>query len=125
MTKRSEIYKCNICGNLVEIVGEGAGTLVCCGENMELMTAKTADSSTEKHVPVIEKIEGGYRVYVGNTLHPMEEKHWIQWIELTADGISHKKFLNPGETPEAIFMVGNAITVSAREFCNLHGLWKG
>jgi len=125
MTKRSEIYKCNICGNLVEIIGEGAGTLVCCDENMEKLVEKTADSSTEKHVPVIEKIDGGYRVYVGSTLHPMEEKHWIQWIELIADGVSHKKYLNPGDTPEAIFMVGEAKTVSAREFCNLHGLWKG
>ncbi|RLE22458.1 MAG: desulfoferrodoxin, partial [Acidobacteria bacterium] len=119
MTKRTEIYKCNVCGNIVEIIGEGVGTLVCCGEDMELSTEKTADSSTEKHVPVIEKIDGGYRVYVGSTLHPMEEKHWIQWIELTADGISHKKYLNPGDKPEAVFAIKNASTVSAREFCNL------
>lgn len=124
MTKRLEIYKCNVCGNMTEVVGEGAGTMVCCDQNMERLPEKTADSSTEKHVPVIEKIAGGYKVTVGSTLHPMEEKHWIQWIELIADGISYRKYLNPGDKPEATFQIADAGQISAREYCNLHGLWK-
>lgn len=124
MTKLFEIYKCEVCGNMVEIIHPGGGTLVCCGQEMKLLEEKTADSSTEKHVPVIEKIDGGYRVYVGSTLHPMEEKHYIEWIELIADGVTHRAYLKPGDKPEAIFMIGEAKEVSAREHCNLHGLWK-
>ena len=123
MAKQLEIYKCKICGNIVEVLFGGAGTLVCCGQPMDLMPENTADSTKEKHVPVIEKIDGGFKVTVGSTLHPMEEKHYIQWIELLADGKAYRQFLKPGDAPEAIFHV-SAATVTAREYCNIHGLWK-
>ncbi len=124
MAQKLEIYKCNICGNIVEVLHGGAGELVCCGEPMKLLKENTTDASKEKHVPVIEKIEGGYKVKVGSTPHPMEEKHWIEWIELLADGAAYRKFLEPGQTPEAVFII-KASKVSAREYCNIHSLWKG
>jgi len=124
MTKKLQIYKCNVCGNIVEMLHEGAGELVCCGEPMELLDEKTADATTEKHVPVIEKIDGGYKVTVGSVPHPMEDKHYIEWIELLADGKAYRQFLEPGMQPEATFHV-EASSVSAREHCNVHGLWKG
>jgi len=124
MAKKLEIYRCNICGNIVEVVHGGAGKLVCCGEAMELLVANTVDAAKEKHVPVIEKITGGYKVKVGGIAHPMEEKHYIEWIELLADGKAYRQFLNPGDAPEAIFNI-EADSITAREFCNLHGLWKG
>ena len=123
MTKKAQIYKCDVCGNIVEMLHEGAGELVCCGEAMKLFEEKSADKTTEKHVPVIEKTATGYKVIVGTTLHPMLDNHYIEWIELTADGQSYKKFLKPGDQPQAEFCI-SAATVSAREFCNIHGLWK-
>lgn len=125
MTKLHEIYKCNVCGNMVEVVDPNAGTLVCCDQNMEKLEEQTADAANEKHVPVIEKKDNGYQVTVGTTLHPMEEKHWIMWIELLADGVSYKKFLNPGDKPQAFFCIKDAKEISAREYCNIHGLWLG
>lgn len=119
-----KVYKCEECGNLVELIVEGGGELVCCGQPMNLLDAKTADSSTEKHVPLVEKTSDGYKVTVGSTLHPMLDEHYIQYIELIADGISYKKYLEPGDQPAAEFCV-KAEKVSAREYCNLHGLWKG
>jgi superoxide reductase len=101
----------------------GEGELVCCGQAMQKLTENTVDAAKEKHVPVIEKIEGGYMVKVGSVPHPMEAKHWIQWIELIADGKSCFQFLEPGQKPEATFKI-DAASVSAREYCNLHGLWK-
>jgi len=124
MTKRLQVYKCEKCGNIVEVLHEGVGELVCCGEPMKLFEEKTADAATEKHVPVIEKIDGGYMVKVGSVAHPMEENHYIEWIELLADGAAYRKFLNPGDAPEAVFEI-KAEKVSAREYCNVHGLWKG
>lgn len=123
MAKRLEVYKCAACGNIVEVLEGGAGELVCCGEPMKLMTENTVDAAKEKHVPVITKVEGGFKVAVGSVAHPMEEKHYIQWIELIADGKVYRQFLKPGEAPEAVFSVA-AAQVSAREYCNLHGLWK-
>jgi len=123
MTKRLEVYKCEICGNIVEVLNAGDGELVCCGQPMKLMVENTVDAAREKHVPVIEKISGGIKVSVGSVAHPMEEKHYIQWIELIADGKAYRQFLNPGDKPEAIFSV-IATSLSAREYCNLHGLWK-
>lgn len=123
MTKRNEIYRCKACGIMAAVTREGAGALVCCGHPMELMTENTVDAAKEKHVPVIEKIDGGYLVKVGSVTHPMEEKHFIEWIELLADGKSYRHFLKPGEAPEARFHV-TAKSVAAREFCNLHGVWK-
>ena len=103
--KRLEVYKCELCGNIVELYHAGGGQLVCCGQDMVLLEENTKDAATEKHVPVIEKIDGGYKVTVGEVLHPMEEKHFIQWIELVADGKAYTAFLNPGDKPEAVFMV--------------------
>ena len=124
MTEKLQIYKCNTCGNIVEVLHGGIGELVCCGKPMELLDEKTADATTEKHVPVIEKIEGGYKVKVGSVPHPMTEEHLIEWIELLADGKAYRQFLEPGAAPEATFHVeGNS--VGAREHCNVHGLWKG
>ena len=119
-----KIYKCETCGNIVEVLHGGQGELVCCGNPMTLLEEKTADVATEKHVPVIEKIDGGYKVTVGSTLHPMLEEHYIEWIELVADGKAYRQFLNPGDKPEAVFNL-EADKVSAREHCNVHGLWKG
>ena len=124
MAEKLQIYKCNTCGNIVEVLHGGIGELVCCGKPMELLDEKTADAATEKHVPVIEKVEGGYKVKVGTVPHPMTEEHLIEWIELLADGKAYRQFLEPGAAPEAIFHIeGNS--VSAREHCNVHGLWKG
>ncbi len=124
MTKRLEVYKCEVCGNMVEVMHGGVGELICCGQPMTLLEEKTADTSTEKHVPFIKREDGKYVVVVGeNALHPMEEKHYIEWIELIVDGMVYKKFLNPGDRPEAAFEVPEGKEVSAREYCNIHGLW--
>lgn len=124
MAKKVEIYKCTICGNIVEVLHGGDGELVCCGEPMKNIVAKTTDVGREKHVPIIEKLEDGVRVKVGDTPHPMEAKHYIEWIELLADGKAYRQFLSPGDKPESVFYVdGDSIT--AREHCNIHGLWKG
>ena len=120
--EKNEVYRCKVCGNIVEVNNVGGGTLVCCGQEMELLKANSTDAAQEKHVPVISKIENGYKVVIGSVPHPMEEKHFIQWIELIADGISYKKFLKPGDVAEAEFWV-SAETITAREYCNLHGLW--
>jgi superoxide reductase len=123
MAEVMQVYKCNVCGNIVEVLHGGAGELVCCGEPMKLMLENTVDAAKEKHVPVVEKTADGWRVTVGAVAHPMEEKHYIEWIELIADGIVYRKVLKPGDKPEAEFKV-KATKVSAREYCNLHGLWK-
>lgn len=125
MTKRLEVYKCQVCGIVVEVLDGGAGAVVCCGQSMQLLDAKTEDSTKEKHVPYVEKSEGGITVRVGqNEAHPMLDKHWIQWIEVLVDGKSYRQFLNPGDKPEAFFPVTGE-TITARELCNVHGLWKG
>ena len=123
MAERLEIYKCEACGNIVEVMNGGGGELVCCGEPMKLLSENTVDAAKEKHVPVIEKIDGGYKVKVGSVAHPMEDKHYIQWIELVAGEKAYVQFLKPGQAPEATFMV-DAGSVTAREYCNLHGHWK-
>jgi superoxide reductase len=122
-TERLQVYKCLVCGNIVEMVHAGAGQLVCCGELMVLQKENTTDASIEKHVPVIEKIEGGYKVKVGSVAHPMTNEHWIEWVQLLADGQAYRQFFTPGGPPEATFRTA-AAKVSAREYCNLHGLWK-
>ena len=123
MTERQQIYKCEVCGNIVEVVHTGKGQLVCCGQPMKLMVENTVDASKEKHVPVIEKVEGGFKVKVGGVPHPMEDKHYIEWIQVIAGENSCRKFLKPGDAPEAVFEI-KADQVQAREYCNLHGLWK-
>lgn len=118
-----EIYKCELCGNMVEVVHGGGAALVCCGQEMTLMTENTVDAAREKHVPVIEAVAGGIKVKVGGVPHPMEEKHYIEWVEIVADGTAYRQFLKPGDPPEAFFpVVPNTLT--AREYCNLHGLWS-
>ena len=124
MAERLEVYKCDICGNIVEVLHGGGGELVCCGQPMNKLVENTVDAAKEKHVPVVEKVDGGVKVKVGEVAHPMEEKHWIEWVEIVADGKTYRQFLNPGEAPEATFDV-EADQVTAREYCNLHGLWKG
>ena len=120
--ERLQVFKCSVCGNMVEMVHPSTGTLVCCSKPMNLLTENTTDASKEKHVPVIERTAAGLKVKVGAIPHPMEEKHYIEWVEVIVDGKACRKFLKPGQAPEAAFC-GNSRVV-AREFCNLHGLWK-
>jgi len=125
MAKVREVYKCAVCGNIVEVLHEGGGELDCCGQPMKLMAENTVDAAKEKHVPVIEKVDGGVKVKVGSVAHPMEEKHYIEWVEVvTADGSVHRQFLCQGQAPEATFAVAADKVVAASEYCNLHGLWK-
>ena len=124
MAKKLQVYKCAACGNIVEVLHGGVGELVCCGKPMENLVAKTADEGKEKHVPVIEKIDGGIKVKVGNIAHPMEAEHFIEWIEVIADGKAYRQFLKPGDAPEAEFAV-EADQITAREHCNKHGMWEG
>lgn len=124
MTELGAIYTCKVCGNRVEVIHKGAGELVCCGQAMKLEQAGTSDGAAEKHVPVIEKVSGGYRVKVGSVEHPSTEAHYIEWIELIcACGKVQRKYLKPGDKPEAFFAT-DAEKVTAREYCNLHGLWQ-
>ena len=121
--KKLDVYKCSLCGNIVEVNHVGGGTLVCCGQEMALLEEKSADSATEKHVPVIEAVAGGYKVTVGSTLHPMKDEHYIEWIELITANGSLIEFLKPGDEPVATFKTDEK-AIMAREYCNLHGLWK-
>ncbi|MFA6228320.1 MAG: desulfoferrodoxin [Patescibacteria group bacterium] len=131
--KLNEIYKCSVCGNIVEVVHVGGGVLVCCGQDMILQTENSVDASLEKHVPVIEKTETGVKVKIGATLHPMEEVHYIEWIEIIVDpptgasaqagGRVDRRYLKPGDAPEAEFNRSGE-NITARAYCNLHGLWK-
>jgi len=123
MPELHQIYKCEVCGNIVEVMHGGKGELVCCGKPMKLFKEGAVDAALEKHVPVIEKTEKGFKVTVGSVAHPMEEKHYIEWIEAAADGKVYKQFLKPGDAPEAEFCV-EADRITAREYCNIHGLWK-
>ncbi len=123
MTQQRQIYKCPVCGNIVEVLHTGEGELVCCGQPMELMTAKNNDEGQEKHVPVIEKTDQGIKITVGSVEHPMEDQHYIEWIELIADGRSYKQFLTPQDKAQAEFNI-RAEQITARAYCNLHGLWQ-
>jgi len=124
MAEILQIYKCEVCGNIVEVVHGGAGELVCCGEPMKLYEANTVDAAVEKHVPVREAAEHGIKVKVGSAAHPMTEEHHIEWIEVIAGDKAYREFLKPGDAPEATFCI-DAGDVVLREYCNLHGLWKG
>lgn len=123
MAQDKGIYKCIVCGNIVEVIFASDGDLVCCGQPMELLVENTVDASKEKHIPVIEKTSNGFKVKVGSVEHPMEEKHYIMWIALIADGKEYRKFLKPGDKPEAEFCI-DAKAITAKEYCNLHGVWK-
>ena len=132
--KVGEVYKCSVCGNIVEVNhvglpadarrGQGGGELVCCDKPMNLLVENTEDAATEKHVPVISKVDNGVKVVVGEVNHPMEDDHYIEWIELVVGDMRHKQFLLPGGKPEAVFEVNVSGKIVAREYCNLHGLWK-
>ncbi len=123
MAEKLQIYKCQKCGNIVEVLHGGGGNMVCCGQDMERYVENAVDAAKEKHVPVIEKTASGVKVKVGSAPHPMEEKHYIEWIEVLADGQAYRQFLNPGDAPEAEFAI-QAENVTARAYCNIHGLWK-
>jgi len=124
MAEKLQVYKCEKCGNIVEILHGGKGELVCCGEPMTQFVENSVDAAKEKHVPVVEKTADGVKVTVGSVAHPMEEKHYIEWVEVIAGGKAYRQFLNPGEAPEATFSVETG-QIKAREYCSLHGLWKG
>jgi len=124
MAERNQVYKCETCGNIVEVLDGGAGELVCCGEAMSLLDEQTADAAKEKHVPVAEASDGVTKVKVGSVPHPMEEKHYIEWIEVTVGDKKCRKYLKPGDAPEALFCAETG-KVAMRSYCNVHGLWKG
>jgi len=123
MATRFQVYKCELCGNIVEVLHGANGTLSCCGKPMVLLEENTTDAATEKHVPVIEKTAENVTVTVGSVEHPMEEKHYIQWVEINTGEGTKRRYLKPGEKPTATFE-GAAGKVTAREYCNLHGFWK-
>jgi len=123
MTELRQVYVCEICGNITEVLSTGVGELVCCGEPMVLQQEKASDTGLEKHVPVIEETESGIKVKVGDVPHPMEKKHYIEWVEIIAGGKSCRIFLSPGQKPEAEFDI-KPQKVTAREYCTIHGLWK-
>jgi superoxide reductase len=123
MTTIKEIYKCEICGNIVEVVHAAGGTLTCCSQSMTLVKENTVDASKEKHIPVIEKVEDGILVKVGSVEHPMTEEHHIEWIEVHTANKVYKKYLKPGEKPQAIFKIEEEV-IFVREYCNVHGLWR-
>lgn len=118
-----EIYRCNICGNIVEVINVGGGQLVCCGKPMKKLIANTVDADTEKHMPIIEKTNNGFLIKIGSAPHPMQKEHYIQWISLIADNKSYRKFLKPNDKPEAEFCL-IADKVNAHAYCNIHGLWE-
>jgi len=123
MTKKNQIFRCDDCGQMLVALKDSECEPSCGNNPMKALAENTVDASKEKHIPVIEKVPGGYKVKVGSVPHPMEPDHYIEWIELIADGLSYRKFLKPGDKPEAVFLV-DALKVSVREFCNKHGLWK-
>ncbi len=121
--ERNQVYKCEHCGNIASVLHGGGPVLFCCNHPMVLLKENSVDAATEKHVPVVTKVDGGYKVTVGDVAHPMADDHWIEWVELLADGAVYRKFLNPGDVPEALFTL-EADSVTARAYCNLHGFWK-
>jgi superoxide reductase len=123
MAQRLQVYKCDTCGNIVEVLHGGQGELVCCGKPMKLMEENTVDAAKEKHVPVVEKTPDGIKVKVGSTPHPMEDAHYIEWVQIIADGNAYRIFFKPGGAPEGVFKADLG-AVTAREYCNIHGLWK-
>jgi superoxide reductase len=123
MTERLQIYKCEVCGNIVEMLHPGQGQMVCCNQDMVLYKENTVDASIEKHIPVVSKNPQGFNVKVGSVTHPMDENHYIEWIEIISGDKAYRQFLKPGQSPEAGFCIDGNDAV-AREFCSLHGLWK-
>jgi len=124
MTQLRELYRCEVCGNIVEVVNEGATALVCCGEPMIKLEAKTEDQGREKHVPVVEETDSGIKVKVGSIEHPMEDKHYIKFIEILLKDRIIRKELKPGQAPEVKYCATKSDVIEVREFCSIHGLWK-
>ena len=125
MTEQLGIYRCGVCGNVVEVLDTGAGNLLCCGQPMQLLTPRTGDSATEKHVPFVETNGGEMTVRLGqDEAHPMEPKHFIQWISVTVDGQVQRKFLSPNALPEMTFAAIGSRTAVVQAMCNRHGLWR-
>jgi len=125
MANRAEVYVCELCGNIVEVLEGADGTLVCCGQDMNLQQGNSTDAAHEKHVPVVSMDDTLATVRVGSVLHPMESQHHIDWIELQQDNMIQRIFCKPGETPQAVFIIEAGVPVAVRAYCNLHGLWKG
>ena len=123
MTSRHQIYRCEVCGNIVEVLHPGTGILTCCGQPMTPLEEKTTDKDKEKHVPVVKEQDGALTVTVGSIMHPMEEKHFIEWIELITDKGVERKYLKSGNKPEAVFKTTEEIK-KVREYCTVHGLWR-
>jgi len=123
MAKKMGIYKCEICGNIVEVLHEGKGELVCCGQPMRLYEANTVDAAYEKHIPVLEKTKDGILVKIGSVAHPMIAEHYIEWVEVIFDDRVCRHNFKPGDAPEAFFAVTSA-AITVRAYCNLHGLWQ-
>jgi len=121
--ERYQVFKCEHCGNIADVLHGGGPKLFCCGKPMVLLEENTVDAAVEKHVPVVSTVDGGFKVAVGDVAHPMADDHWIEWIEVLADGALYRKYLDPGDTPEAVFAI-EADSVTARAYCNLHGFWK-
>jgi superoxide reductase len=125
MTQLKQLYKCSVCGNTVEVVHGAGGQMVCCGKPMELLVENSVEASTEKHVPVIERLDGEVIVKVGSVEHPMLAEHYIEWIELITEKRVYRKHLAPGEEPKASFKICDSVkNFTVREYCNIHGLWK-
>jgi superoxide reductase len=124
MSCEKKFFKCGVCGNLVEMVNTGGGTLVCCGQEMNLLVPNTTEAATEKHVPVVTVADGKATVKVGSVAHPMTPEHWIQWIYVCSGSKGVLKYLSPGDAPEATFCVDDSAERTAYAYCNLHGLWS-
>ncbi|WP_291582015.1 desulfoferrodoxin [Clostridium sp. UBA6640] len=124
MTELRQVYKCDICGNMIEVVHAAGGNLVCCGKPMTLKKENTTDAANEKHVPVLEEVDGKVVVKIGSVEHPMTPEHHIEWIELHTEDRVYRKYLSVDEKPEAVFNIAPDKVLYAREYCNLHGLWK-
>ncbi|HEY0196567.1 MAG TPA: desulfoferrodoxin [Methanobacterium sp.] len=126
MTEKEEIYRCNICGNIVEVLHNGTGKLECCRNTMELLKEREEGMGPEKHIPVLEETDQGVKIKVGSISHPMEENHCIEWVEVIADDKIYRKVLKPGDAPEAEFnlKLDDISQIQLREYCSIHGLWK-
>ncbi len=123
MAQRNEVYKCDLCGNIVEVLAGAAGALACCGEDMKLLKENTVDAAVEKHVPVSSDSSEGLLVNVGSVDHPMTDDHYIEWVELISGDTTYSVFLNPGDKPQVCFPALEG-DLTVRAYCNLHGLWK-
>jgi len=124
MAARAEVYICELCGNIIEILEGAPGTLACCGQDMDLQKENSTDAAQEKHVPVVTLAGTTATVQVGSAAHPMEERHYIAWIELQQGDKVQRVYLQPGKAPQAVFTIETGVPITVREYCNLHGLWK-